>query len=152
MRRTLVLIALTVLPLLATVPSAHAMSKTSRRTQAPWSELDTAVYVLSTLNLLHTKQGRPLTDLLTRKLAITRYDIYADTVLSDVYFVELLRDDGIPGGVLVYRLGWSVPEIVTLAIHASVGKQAPKQLVAAYRRDAKHLIGSFTSTLPESDA
>jgi len=114
-----------------------------------WAEHDTAVYVVSTLNLVRTHR-HSLPDRLTH-FGITRYEVYSDLDKADVYFIELRRADGTIVGALVYRMGWLKPESVSLFTDRLGVQKAPRPLVEAYESDRKALIGSFTSTLPQAD-
>jgi hypothetical protein len=84
----------------------------------------------------------------THKLAVTQYDVLADTTVSDLYFIKLRRDDGTVAGALAYQLGWPKPQVLTLALPKGVCKHAAGRIMQAYRSDPKMLIGSFSSTLP----
>jgi hypothetical protein len=55
--------------------AAHAAS---HRNASNWKQHDIAVYVVSTLNLLHTHNGQALTATLAQHLGVTHYDVYAD--------------------------------------------------------------------------
>lgn len=118
-----------------------------REHSSKWDARDTAVYVVSTLNLLHTPQGRPLSATLLHK-GITNYDVYADNARADLYFVELVRDNGEVAGAVAYRMGWLKPvSVSTLTDQLGVSK-AQDDIVHAYASDDKQLLDSFTSTLP----
>lgn len=141
------LLALSALALAASLTPVHAQGSGAHgKTPVNWQQRDTAVYVVSTLNLLgHT--GRHTVQQLFQRLHITHIDVYADTAQSDLYFIELQRDDMSTAGVLGYRMGWSRPKRISWP----AGKTVPAVTAAiaqAYRTDEKTLIGTFTSTLP----
>ncbi len=115
---------------------------------ASWSQHDTAVYVVSTLNLLHSHNGQSMTDQFTHKMNVTHYDVYADQSVTNLFFIYLRRDDGSIAGVFAYTMGWSRPRLVFLGSTTKVRNHSPNRIALAYRTDAKVLIGSFTSTLP----
>jgi hypothetical protein len=148
MRRIIAIAALGAAALLTSVIPAHAAGTPTKPQTPNWNQHDTAVYVVSTLNLLHTRKGQPITATLTGKLSVTHYDVLADTVVSDLYFIQLRRDDGTVAGALAYQLGWQKPQLLTLALPRGVCKHAADKVMQEYRSDAKQLIGSFTSTLP----
>jgi hypothetical protein len=133
-----------------TAPPTHEHASSPGTTQAPvnWSQHDTAVYVVSTLNLLHTRTGQSFADLLTHKYNVTHYDVYADQNVSNLYYIQLRRDDGSMAGAFAYSMGWSRPRIVFLGIDKPQASHAPQRIAAEYHTDSKILIGSFTSTLP----
>ena len=149
MRRRLVAIAaLGIAALFTGLAPAHAAGSGSHQSAPNWGQHDTAVYVVSTLNLLHTRKGQPIVALLTRKLNISEYDVLADTSVNDLYYVDLRRADGSVAGALAYQLGWSKPQILTLALPKGVCKHADDKVMQEYRTDSKQLIGTFSSTLP----
>jgi hypothetical protein len=113
-----------------------------------WSQRDRAVYVVSTMNVLHCRSGRLLTDMLVRKFGVTHYDVYADQQSSELYFIEPKRDDGTSAGSLAYQMGWAAPMSVSTFLDKLHIHHAPGSAVSAYRNDLKQLIGSFTSTIP----
>jgi hypothetical protein len=134
--------------LLVSAVPAHAAGSNTHQQAPNWGQHDTAVYVVSTINLLHTRKGQPIIPLLTKKLNIAEYDVLADTSVSELYYIELKRADGTTAGALAYQLGWSKPQILTLALPRGVCKHANDKILQEYRTDSKQLIGSFTSTLP----
>lgn len=131
-------------------PVQAAQTKTQGQTQqaVTWQQRDTAVYVVSTLNLLHTRHGRPLTPLLMRKLGATHLDVYADRAQADLYFIQLKRADGATAGTLAYQMGWMKPQSVTATTNRFGITAAAASVVQAYQSDPTRLIGSFTSTFP----
>ena len=147
-RRVLAIAALGVAAVGLTAVPASAAGSASHQPAPNWGQHDTAVYVVSTLNLLHTRKGQAITAFLTRTLAVTQYDVLADGSVSALYFIELRRDDGTVAGALAYQLGWPKPQLLTLALPKGVCKHAAATIMQAYRSDPKQLIGSFASTLP----
>lgn len=130
------------------LPTHAAGTRVSHQKKIDWNQRDTAVYVVSTLNLLYTKQGRPFLSLLRGRLNVTRYDVYADTDTAELYFITLKREDGSVIGAFAYRMGWSKPRILFLLARRPVAHRGKDKILTAYRADGKQLIGSFSSTLP----
>ncbi|HEY8684683.1 MAG TPA: hypothetical protein VIO57_03650 [Chloroflexota bacterium] len=125
--------------------SAHAAV---HRNGSSWSQRDCAAYVVSTMNLMHFRNGRPLTSALVQKFAVTHYDVYADQQAADLYFIEPMAADDSSIGALAYHMGWQIPMSVSSSLDKLHVRHAPGSVYAAYRSDAKLLIGSFTSTFP----
>lgn len=141
------LVILLVFGLAASVAPVHAQESGSHgKSPVNWQQRDTAVYVVSTLNLLGRTRNHSVQRVFQR-LNITHLDVYADSAQANLYFIELKRDDSTTVGALAYQMGWSKPKRISWA----AGKRIPSvagAIVQAYRMDAKTLIGSFTSTLP----
>lgn len=148
MRRTVTAAALGVAGLLWTIVPASAAGTSSHDRTPNWNQRDTAAYVVSTLNLLHLRNGRPVIQVLSRKLGVTRYDVYADSSVADLYFIQLKRDDGTEVGAFAYQIGWSKPQMLSLKIRHPMAHRATGRIFQEYRDDSKQLIASFTSTLP----
>lgn len=148
MRRILLVSVLSIVGLAMGVVPASAAGTSSHIKVTNWGQRDTAVYVVSTLNLLHTRNGKPVTALLARKLDVARYDVYADTAVTDLYFIQLRRNDGSVAGVFAYQIGWARPVLVSLSLPRAIAHHANEKIARAYRYDQKQLIGSFGSTLP----
>ena len=147
MQRRLTLIAIVLIPLVAFFVSARGVTAAAHHSDSSWNQRDRAVYVVSTLNLLHTRSGHPLITVFTHKLGVNHYDVYADEAVSDLYFVELRREDGTSAGALAYQMGWLAPMSVSPSLDRLHVRHAPAPAAAGYRTDAKQLIGSFTSTV-----
>jgi hypothetical protein len=113
-----------------------------------WQQYDTAVYVVSTVNLLHTRNGHPVLPILRRRLGVVRLDVYADRTQSNLYFIQFKRADGSGPGALAYEMGWVKPESVTNSCSHFGIVQAPANIVQDYQNDSTQLIGSFTSSFP----
>lgn len=148
MRRILAASVLGFIGLTVAIVPARAAGTTSHQNTTNWGQRDTAVYVVSTLNLLHMRSGKPLTDFLARKLDVARYAVYADTVVSDLYFIQLRREDASVAGVFAYQIGWVKPMLVSLGLPRTVAHRVTDKIAQEYRTDSKQLIGSFNSTLP----
>lgn len=147
--RVFAIIALGLLGLVgATLPVSAAGNQTHQHA-VDWSQHDTAVYVVSTLNVLHTRRGQPVVGLMSKRLGIVRYDVWSDLDTADLYFIQLKKTDGTGAGTLAYQMGWPQP----LSISRLVGRlgvhSAPSTIADAFRTDPKQLIGTFTSTLPQ---
>ncbi|GAC1404331.1 MAG: hypothetical protein NVSMB52_18170 [Chloroflexota bacterium] len=113
-----------------------------------WNQHDCAVYVVSTLNLVRTKTGRPISTVLEKRLGVRRYNVYSDLAVSDLYFIEFVKKDGTVVGAVAYRMGWQKPMSVTDSAGNLRMRRALDSIVENYRVDRKALAGSFTSTLP----
>ncbi|GAC1463565.1 MAG: hypothetical protein PVSMB7_05380 [Chloroflexota bacterium] len=142
------LLALTVLSVPTT--AALAAGNTSHQPRpVDWNQRDTAVYVVSTLNLLHNKKGVSIAPWLSARKGISRFDVYADTQSGNLYFVELRRDSGDIVGAFAYQMGWFKPKSVTTFTDKLGTSRAPSSIVDAYKNDSRQFLGSFTSTLPQ---
>jgi len=135
----------------STRPSAESPSQgqPSKKSQArlAWSRRDTAVYVVSTLNLLRTAQGRPLPTTLQRR-GVASFDVYADSARPDLYFIVLVRANEDVAGALAYHMGWLKPQSISSLTDKLGVRSAQEDIARAYTSDLRLLIGSFTSTLP----
>lgn len=148
MRRGLISTGVFIMALLSiSLPRVSANAAVHQNTSS-WSKHDCAVYVLSTMNLLHFRNGRPLTSALVQKMAVTHYDVYADQQVSDLYFIEPMTDSDSSVGALAYQMGWLVPMSVSAALDRFHVRHAPSSAYTAFRSDTKQLLGSFTSTFP----
>lgn len=147
MKRVYLLALITLSVLLAAVAPVQAQGTGSHsKTPVNWQQRDTAIYVVSTLNLL-THRPNGTTQQWLQRLQITLLDVYADSNQAGLYFIALERADGSTAGTLAYELGWAKPR--RIAWQAGHGIPAVSAAIAqAYRTDTKTLIGSFTSTLP----
>lgn len=120
----------------------------AHHTTSSWSQRDCAVYVVSTMNLLHFRSGRSLTSALAQKYGVSHYDVYADQHTRDLYFIEPRTDDGSSVGAFAYEMGWLMPMSVASSLDKLHVRHAPSGVFASYHSDTKQLIGSFTSTFP----
>jgi hypothetical protein len=100
------------------------------------------------MNLLHWRNGHLVTTMLVHKFGVTHYDVYADQLSSDLYFIEPKRDDGTSAGALAYQMGWVAPMSVSPFLDKLHIRHAPGIAISAYHNDPKQLIGSFASTIP----
>ena len=145
MRRLLVPIFCTFIGVAVSTLAVQAAGGPARTPGPPsWQQRDTAVYVVSTLNLLRTPSGQ----LMVVKLNVARFDVYADLVRDDLYFIELRARGGTPIGAAAYQLGWAKPQALSRSLGRLGIVHASRIVFRAYRSDEKQLIGSFTSTVP----
>ncbi len=148
MRRRLVSNGIFMVAVLAACVPWESAAAAVHHSSSSWSRHDCAVYVVSTMNLLHFRNGRPLTSALVQKMAVTHYDVYADQQVSDLYFIEPMTDGDSSVGALAYHMGWLVPMSVSSALDRLHVRHAPGSAYSAFHSDAKQLIGSFSSTFP----
>ena len=123
-------------------------SVSAHRTMSIWDRRDSASYVVSTMNLVHVRDGRRLTSLLVHRYPVARYDVYADRRVDNLFFIEPENADGTAVAGLAYQLGWTAPMSVSPSISTLHVPAAPADVFAAFRHDRKQLIGSFSSTVP----
>jgi hypothetical protein len=109
---------------------------------------DSAAYVVSTLNLVHCRDGRSLALILSQCYPGARYDVFVDQQISNLFFIEPRRADGSTVGALAYQLGWVAPMSVTSSLSALYVRSAPAAVYSEFRTDAKQFIGTFSSTVP----
>ena len=147
LRRTGAAILGSVLTLAISIIPARASGHADQR-PVNWNQHDTAVYVVSTLNLLRTHSGRPFTSIWVRKGRVTHFDVYADGSRDNLYFIEMKRSDDSVVGALAYQMGWDRPRTVTTSITRFHIPSAPDKVIQSYQSDVKFSIGSFSSTLP----
>lgn len=147
LRRTGAAILGSVLTLAISIIPARASGHADQR-PVNWNQHDTAVYVLSTLNLLRTHGGRPFTSIWAHKGRVTHFDVYADGSQDNLYFIEMKRSDNSVVGALGYQMGWDKPRSVTPSITRFHIPPAPDRVIQSYQSDVKFSIGSFTTTLP----
>lgn len=130
------------------VASVHAARQSRHQVVSGWRQKDAAIYVVSTLNLVRTRDGQALPGVLTEHLGVERFDVYVDGQTRGLYFIELQRADGSRVGTLAYHMGWLKPQAVS-ALSSQLGlARATGQVSRDYKTDFKQLIGSFTSTMP----
>lgn len=120
----------------------------SRQHEVNWNQRDTAVYVVSTLNLVRTTSGRPFAQVAMGQLDVTHFDVYADLDHANLYFIQLKRDDDSTAAVLAYQMGWLKPQTVTRMNRQFRLRQVSWSISQAYRVDTKEFMASFTSTFP----
>ena len=148
MRRSFAALFFAFLGLMCAVLPASAAGKPPHVAPTNWTQHDTAVYVVSTLNLVHLRGGRWLPTVLTGQYNVSRFDVFADVGSAELYFVALRRDDGTVMGALAYRMGWLKPKSVSPLTDRIGVRKAPRSIADAYRSHPKQLIGSFASTMP----
>lgn len=125
------------------VTAGPGLATKARPGSINWDQRDTAIYVVSTLNLARTPKGHTL----AQSPGARRFDVFADTENVDLYFIQIHTRSG-RVGVLAYEMGWAKPQSIG-NFPARFGlRVAPPMVVAAYKDDPKQLIGSFNTTLP----
>lgn len=136
--------------LLNSIPALAAHHDPGRRNESVtnWGQRDTAVYVVSTLNLLHMRGGRPVVPMLDHRLSVTHFDVFADQSEPGMYFINLKRDDGSVAGSFVYQMGWAKPQLLKIDLTRQVAHRASASIRQEFHTDPKMLIGIFNSTLP----
>ncbi|HEX8918482.1 MAG TPA: hypothetical protein VF898_08260 [Chloroflexota bacterium] len=135
-----------VLLLLSIVPAQANRGPGARSIN--WNQQDTATYVVSTLNLLHTTTGQSIPSMLKSKLKISRFSVYEDTKSEDLYSIVLLRANGNHVGALVYVMGWSKPQSASPVTDRLGIPRAPSGILASLHSDPLRIIGTFNSTVP----
>jgi hypothetical protein len=146
LRRLVVLFALGLIAAaISAMPVRAASGPPQPRGQPNWQQRDTAVYVVSTLNLLRTPSGQLVVD----RLDVSRFDVYADVVKDGLYFIQLHAKSGALVGAVAYQLGWTKPQALSRSVGRLGVDRASRIIFRAYRADHKQLIGSFTSTVPQ---
>jgi hypothetical protein len=123
-------------------------SASARHTLSKWELHDSAVYVVSTMNLARCNDRRLLTPILDHQFGVTHYDVYADQLTTGLFFIEPKRSDGSSAGALAYQMGWMAPQSVSSWLDALHMHRAPPEVSSAFKNDQKRLIGSFASTVP----
>lgn len=121
--------------------TTHAAGNTGNPVN--WQQRDTAVYVVSTLNLLTNRRGR----LVIQRLHPTQFDVFSDTGKQDLYFIQVRRASA-SVAVFAYQMGWARPQLISMAAPHSGVRAASDAMAQSFRTDPKQLIGSFTSTTP----
>jgi hypothetical protein len=124
------------------------VTASAHRIMSSWDRRDSAAYVVSTLNLVHCRDGRPLAPILSQRYPGARYDVFVDQQISNLFFIEPRRADGSTVGALAYQLGWLAPMSVTSSLSALHVRSAPAAVYSEFRTDAKQFIGTFSSTVP----
>lgn len=132
---------------MAISPARAAGNGSHSEQQTYWKQQDTAVYVVSTLNLLRHDHTAFVT-LATQKLKVARFAVYEDLDSTNVYFINLLRADGSRVGTLTYVMGWQLPRSLSSSLNKYGVHAAPDYLVTAYKTDSKRLMETFKTSLP----
>lgn len=146
LRKVVVVLACLVLGAAVAAPASAAHRRTNQAT-VNWAQHDTAVYVVSTLNLLRSDSGQPMTNVFKSQLHVKRYMVEADTVVPDLYFIQLVAKSHSVVGSFAYKMGWQKPMAVSDFGMASLPR-ASADIITAYRTDHRIKVGNFTSTLP----
>jgi hypothetical protein len=126
---------------------ANAAHRRDTATRVNWAQHDTAVYVVSTLNLLRLQNGQPVTNLFKNQLHVKKYTVEVDTVVPDLYFIDLVNRSNANVGTFAYKMGWQKPEAITDFGVTTVPRATP-EIVTAYRSDHRSKVATFNSTLP----
>jgi hypothetical protein len=130
-----VVVVLTCLVLALTVAApANAAHRRANQATVNWQQHDTAVYVVSTLNLLRSDTGQPMTSVFKGQLHVKRYLVEADTVVPDLYFIELISKSHTVVATFAYKMGWQKPMAISDVGMQSVPR-APADIVTAFRVD-----------------
>jgi len=132
--------------LISAAPASAAKGQNQGKTT--WGQKDTAVYVVSTLNLLHARHGRSISTVLSKRYGVTHFDVFADDEASNLFFIELKTADGSVFGSLAYEMGWPMPLSVSTSLDTLHIRHTTPDVQKEFATDSKSLIGSFTSTLP----
>lgn len=148
MKRGLVVALLATAGTVFSVMPASAASRNSPPPVTNWNQHDTAVYVVSTLNLLHTKGGKSVVSMLSNRFDVEHYNVYADQNVPNMYFIELVRTDTTVADVFAYQMGWPKPRGMSKKSANWGSHRASSRITQEYKSDPKQLIGSFDSTLP----
>lgn len=127
----------------------QAASSLRAAQQVEWQRRDTATYVVSTVNLLRTEQGRPLRKFVQDRMDVSRYAVFADDDVPGLYFIQLKRDTGSVAGTLAYRMGWPTPLSLSHKLSTLGVKAAPPEIWRAYKTAHLTFLGAFSSSLPQ---
>lgn len=112
-----------------------------------WKQRDTAIYVVSTLNLLRDGHQLVVKEL-ARRLHVASYDVYEDIDSAGLYFIELRKANGATVGSFAYKMGWIKPRSMSHNLDRYGLLPAGSSVVDAFHTDSKHLMAHFDSTLP----
>lgn len=115
---------------------------------ANWETRDTAVYIVSTLNLLRTRAGKPVVEVFERRDDVSKYVVLDDRRSQYLYFIELQRADGSVFGAYAFRMGWARPLAVTRSVSRFGVRLATPAVIAAYRSDPTVTLMAFPSPVP----
>jgi hypothetical protein len=148
MRWLIVFLACVVGGIYANPSAARASTAPPPPGETTWMDHDTAVYVVSTLNLLRTSRGHSSIGLMVRKLHVTHFEVWKDLKAEGLFFIEFKREDGSLGGALAYQMGWVKPSSVLPSVARFGIALAPASIVRAFRFDPTRLLASFNATHP----
>lgn len=134
------------------VPIPAFASRHAAVAATTWQQYDTALYVVSTLNLFHDPSGRALTGMWQHRGGVHQYDVFLDADHANLYFIELKRADGTTVGAFAYELGWPKPRLIEGRLPGLRPDPTSDSITLekAYGTDHKVLLASFSSTLPAS--
>lgn len=135
----------------AKAPHHESQVATSLRStrQVTWQRRDTATYVVSTVNLLRTGEGQPLSTVVEYRMDVSRYAIFADDDVPGLYFIQLKRDTGSVAGTLAYHMGWPKPLSLSRGLSALGVDPAPPAVWQAFKTDHMSFLGAFSSSIPQ---
>lgn len=128
---------------------SHVATSLRSTQQVSWQRRDTATYVVSTINLLRTDQGRPLTNVVEYRMDVSRYAIFADDDVPGLYFIQLKRGTGSVAGTLAYHMGWPTPLSLSRRLSTLGIDPAPPAVWQADKTDHMTFLGAFSSSLPQ---
>jgi len=132
-----------------TPASAHSRFHHDDRHATNWTQRDTAIYVVSTLNLLRTHRGHTIPDMLQHRFGVRSFDVFADTQATNLYYIELDKSSGETLAAFAYQLGWMKPVLVYSHVPLPpIVHSATVKIIQSYQTDKKTLIGDFNSTTP----
>ncbi len=125
-------------------PARAAVPYTTSR----WTEHDTAVYLVSTINLLRTPSGRLTVTAMKEGLGASQFQVWKDVAVDGLYFIQLLRLDGSRAGTLAYQMGDAKPTSLRSRRPWLGAAPAPAGVARAFRHASPRLLASFSSTVP----
>src|SRR5579859_2504535 len=145
-RRLTLGIACAALGIAVSAIPTHATGSPSGGTHkvATWERHDTAVYVVSTLNLCTDSQGRSL----YMRVNPTHFDVFSDQNRDDLYFIKLRNRLNRTVGILSYQMGSLKPQAISFSMVRLGIPRANLSILMAFRSDPKQLLESFSSTVP----
>jgi hypothetical protein len=146
MRRVLVFLVCTTIGIFGYPSTGSAAGLPPSPGGSTWMDHDTAVYVVSTLNLLRTPRGHSSTRLLVRKMHATHVEVWKDLKVDGLFFIEFKRDDSSIVGALAYEMGWTKPAGVLPIMDRFGVTPAPAAVVKAFKIDPTRLLESFGSS------
>src|SRR5947209_1178972 len=113
-----------------------------------WNQHDTAVYVVSTLNLFRTRTGRPVSQFFRYRSGVTSFTVLSDVGSPNLYFVGLNRANGSILGTYAYQIGWTRPMAVTSSLAHFGAQMATTDVRDSYHTDRLVALETVTFTLP----
>lgn len=146
MRKVVLAVGCLLLTFGAAAP-ANAAHKHTTQKAVNWVQRDTAVYVVSTLNILRLDNGQPVSTLFKNQLHVKQYTVEADAVVPDLYYINLVKANKTVAGTFAYKMGWQKPAAITDFGVQSIPRAAP-DIISSFHTDHRTKVASFTSTLP----